>query len=171
MIDMTFLPENPRYLITRCGRVFSVNARGGSKERVTPVHRAHPGAVPYRMVDLIIDGKTKTVKVSKLVMMCFGPPKPFDKACIAHRNGNSLDDHIDNLKWATYTENNRDRVAHGTMPRGSKQSTAKLTEENVREIRSKENLTIRNYQFARRFGVTQTLIHRVRTRQAWKHVE
>jgi hypothetical protein len=52
--------------------------------------------------------------------------------------------------------------------RGAKQWSAKLTEDDVREIR-KSNLT--GKELALKYGVTPAGISNIRTRRIWKHIE
>ena len=33
-------------------------------------------------------------------------PNPDNKPCVDHKNRNKLDNHVDNLEWVTYSENN-----------------------------------------------------------------
>lgn len=70
------------------------------------------------------------------------------------------------VRWATPLENSGDRVIHGTSWRGSKAKQAKLTADQVREIRilSQSNT---HAAIARRFGVSETTIYRIIKRQNW----
>lgn len=54
--------------------------------------------------------------------------------------------------------------------RGSKAGRAKLTEEQVREIRSLAG-TCFEYELAARYAVTQAQIHTILAGKAWKHVD
>jgi hypothetical protein len=45
--------------------------------------------------------------------------------------------HPGHLSWKTRNENRADMVRHGMLPRGTIVSTNKLTEDQVREIRSR----------------------------------
>lgn len=114
------------------------------------------------------DGRKRTVKVAALVLGAFGPPRPTPKHCIRHMDGNSLNDSIDNLQWGTYTENNRDRITHGTIPRGEKMWKAKLSDQSVREIRSAQGVLLRD--LAKRYGVSETQISNIRRGKQWRHV-
>jgi len=71
------------------------------------------------------------------------------------------------LYWGTPMDNSADMVKAGTLLVGEKTSWAKLTEDDVRAIRSSENsLRI----LADRFGVSVSAVHAVRQRRTWKHV-
>ena len=52
------------------------------------------------------DGKEKTFLVARLVAMSF-LPAPYDKLTVNHINGDTHDNSVGNLEWATMAENNR----------------------------------------------------------------
>ena len=74
--------------------------------------------------------------VHVLVLTVFiGPCPEGMEGC--HEDGDFTNNRVDNLRWDTHQENQRDMVRHGTtnfMP-GENHPNAKLTEEQVREIR------------------------------------
>jgi hypothetical protein len=88
-----------------------------------------------------------------------GPsPSPAHEA--AHACGNSWCCNPLHLRWATASENQYDKVLHGTDLRGSKHPLAKLTEDAVREIR-KLHGKVTQSSLAKRFGVSPSVISRV----------
>ena len=57
------------------------------------------------------------------------------------------------LRWATVVENQHDKIAHGTALRGAKHPQTKLTEDDVRLIRSEVSRFKTPHQaLAERFG-------------------
>jgi hypothetical protein len=68
----------------------------------------------------------------------------------------------------TQAENLADAVAKGRMHRGEAHGSAKLSEADVRVICNAEGLSQR--ELARKFGVTQMTIQRVRSGKAWAHI-
>jgi len=58
----------------------------------------------YKYVTLYKDGKTKSVKIHRLVAEAF-IPNPENKPCIDHIDTNRGNNSIGNLKWVTYCEN------------------------------------------------------------------
>lgn len=59
----------------------------------------------YCIVKLSKNHKQKTIFVHKLVMLAFKPN--WRKRTINHIDGNPINNHVDNLEWATYAENIR----------------------------------------------------------------
>ena len=50
----------------------------------------------------------------RLVCEAFHGPPPLDGMVAAHGDGDPANNNADNLRWATYAENNRDAQRHGT---------------------------------------------------------
>lgn len=102
------LPSDPRYRVSDQGDVFG--PRGHVlKGEIHYTSSKDKGKQPYRAVR-ITNGKRRYVH--HLVLETFVGAKP-DGLCRRHKNGNSLDNRLENLTYATYSENNYDRVAHG----------------------------------------------------------
>jgi hypothetical protein len=101
-----------------------------------------------------------------------GPP-PFSKAEAAHSCGNG---HLgcvnqQHLRWKTRTENQNDRIIHGTSPSnpGEKNGNAKLTEADVLKIRSLENTATTN-EIARQFSIHFSTVRSIILRKKWNHI-
>lgn len=95
-----------------------------------------------------------------------GPP-PSPKHEAAHNCGNG---HLgcanpQHLEWKTPTENQADRINHGTHARGEQNSRAKLTESEVIAIRSSTGVSGRC--LARQYGVTDATIYDILNRRNW----
>lgn len=63
--------------------------------------------------------RDRTVKVHILVLEAFDKPRP-EGMVTRHLNGDSHDNKITNLVWGTVSENNIDRVIHGTHHNAAK---------------------------------------------------
>lgn len=97
-------------------------------------------------------------------------PKPTPKHEAAHSCGNRSCVNPQHLRWATPSENQRDRLLHGTHSRGERNSQAKLTAEQVLEILEliKEGMAYR--EIGRLYGVDQAQVSRIKTGGAWAHL-
>lgn len=84
----------------------------------------------------------------------------------AHTCGNGKKGCINpkHLEWKTRTENERDKVPHGTSNRGERCGNAKLTREEVLAIR-RDNRPQR--VVAQDFGVVQQTVADIKGRRSW----
>lgn len=73
------------------------------------------------------------------------------------------------LRWATPSENSRDRVVHGTDARGEKSPVAKLSKANVEEIVSLLDRATRR-DLGKRFGVSSSTINDIALGRTWLSV-
>lgn len=113
------------------------------------------------------DGTYKRAYASHFVLEAFvGPCPPGMEAC--HGDGDCLNDAADNLRWDTSTANKADMVKHGTRQRGEQINTAKLTEDDVREIR---RIGYPLKQHAVKHNITEALACQILKGKVWKHVE
>ena len=102
-----------------------------------------------------------------MCILAHGAP-PSEEMQTAHSCGNG---HLGcmnprHLRWATASENESDKIAHGTMRRGQMVNTSKLTESEVREIRAAGH-SIGLAELSAKFGVSKQAIWAIRTRKNW----
>ena len=132
---------------------------------------SHSGG--YLVVGLWRDGKRKQKYVHRLVAIAFLGPPPSPKHEVNHKNGDKTDNRVENLEWATHSENglHTHRVLGHEAPRGEGVGTSKLTRRQVRQIR-KLYATGKHTQreLGRMFGVTREEIWRIVHRVTWQHV-
>lgn len=104
------------YLVSSHGRVASIprpRTKGGlCKQKI-----AKRGGYPT--VSLIQGGKQRTRYVHALVAEAFIGPRP-EGMDVRHLDGNPLRPELANLAYGTRSQNNRDKVAHGTDHHASK---------------------------------------------------
>jgi hypothetical protein len=94
-------------------------------------------------------------------------PRPSGKHVTRHSCNQKLCVNPAHLCWGTQAENMAD-VARAGNRKGENQAMSKLTEEQVREIRSCDEST---KSLAKRFGVHPVTIRDVRNRRTWSHIE
>jgi DNA-binding GntR family transcriptional regulator len=74
------------------------------------------------------------------------------------------------LSWKTPSENQMDRVVHGTSNRGEQHPLAKLTEADVRAIR-RLGQKLPSIDIATRFGVTRECVRDILSGLRWGWLE
>lgn len=135
----------------------------------------------YKVVCIMRNRKPITICVHHLICSAFHGSRPVGKQ-VAHRDGTRTNNRPENLRWATHKENHADALKHGTHSsifiKGERNGHAKLTEQNVREIRAtphekyKHGVSIRavSRRLADRYGVSEYTIKSVLSHQNWRHV-
>ena len=96
-------------------------------------------------------------------------PNPENKPQVNHKDGNKLNNCVDNLEWVTNQENRNHAVDNDLQVTGERCSWTKLTEENVKEIRA--NPGYENEYWARKFKVSRSTISDVVNYRTWKHID
>lgn len=100
--------------------------------------------------------------IHRLVARAFHGEPPSLGLWVAHNDGNRLNNHVSNLRWATPKENQADKRIHGTHLSGESVPTAKLKDNEVVEIREVWQMRqLSQDVIAARFGVSQSQISRI----------
>jgi hypothetical protein len=129
----------------------------------------------YLMVDLRENGR-HTKKTHRLVAETF-LPNPNNHPMVCHKDGNQLNNNVDNLYWGTAKQNMADSVKHGTFALldknyGEGAGNSKLNEKQVRVI--KHILTIPNHinqlMISKIFNISPQTICYIASGKLWKHV-
>lgn len=123
----------------------------------------------YKTVCLRKDLKTFRKYIHQLVAETFLPTHD-EGEVVNHIDGNKCNNCINNLEWVTYSENNQHAYDNRLKPVGELFYNAKLTEEQVTEIR--KNGKYGTYQeIADKYGVSKATIRDVLINKTWKHVK
>lgn len=107
--------------------------------------------------------------VHRLVLEAFVGPCPDGHEC-AHLNGDPADNRLVNLAWVTPSENQRHKLAHGTLRRGERVVGAKLTEADVVAARSARRAGASVAELADRYGLDRGAMGLVLRGKRWAHV-
>lgn len=143
----------------------------GNVRRISTGRNLVPAAGPtgYLRVSLS-NGSARNYYVHRIVLEAFCGPQPFEGAQTAHNDGNTQNNRLANLRWASPKENQADVERHGRRCRGSRVFGAKLSEDRVRGIRRRIESGERNPDIARAFNVSVSTIHLIRHNRIWSHV-
>lgn len=176
------IPGFPAYEISSLGNVKRVKPDAANRMLAVDLVQSK-GNHGYRVVSLHNKGKQSVKTVHRIVCEVFHGPPPSKYHHASHYDGDKDNNSASNLRWLTPHENNMEKHRHGTMmvgdnhtaridgsylPRGENHRMAKLNDEIVRSIRSDNRL---QREISEELGVSQTLIHQVKSRKIWKHVE
>jgi hypothetical protein len=103
-----------------------------------------------------INRKLKTK--ASLLLLTFSGPAPTNKHVAYHKDNDCTNDALDNLEWRTHTEKIR---------RGNQHPRSKLTETDVKIIRTKEKYAS---DYAKEFNVHPVTIRAIWRNEIWKNI-
>ncbi len=172
MAEMREIPGYSDYYASDVGDIFSMKPFPANKKDTFPrLRKLKPwkAGKGYYMVHLSIDGKYPKFYVHRLVLLTFvGPCPPNHEGC--HGSNGKKNNSLANLYYGTHSKNcNEDKLRDGTALIGSKHHQAKLTEEQVLEIR-KLHGKLSQRKIAETYGVLQQQISRIQSKQRWAHI-
>lgn len=155
---------------------YEVSSRGRVRSYASPSGGSYPDPHPlklevsrhgYYRVRLTRRGESYKPLVHLIVAEAFLGSRP-EGQVVRHKDGDKLNISADNLEYGTRSENEDDKLRHGTRVWGEKCHLSKLTEEQVIAIRAEVGS---NAAIAKRYGVTRQLIWQIRTHRIWKWIQ
>lgn len=153
-------------------RIVMVNYRNGDniattfRGRILTLSSDRDG---YKKVSFSVNGKNVRLSVHRLVAVAF-LPNPGSKPQINHIDNNPENNRSRNLEWATPTENAQHAIRAKRYKIGREHYRAKLNDSDIRSIRSRLGQGEMGTVLAREFGMSPSMISRIRLRKSWKHL-
>ena len=120
------IPSYPEYEVSNIGNVRSYKNKIIKKQSLSSNGK-------YYFVVVSKDKKQKKISVHRLMMWAFIgiQGKGIE---VRHKNGNGLDNKIENLCYGTKSENMQDAIKHGTFSMSSWHPCSKLSTKDIQEI-------------------------------------
>ena len=125
----------------------------------------------YLSIALSKDGKIRKFKIHRLVAQAFIANLE-DKPQINHRDGNKMNNHVDNLEWNTNRENNLHAIRIG-LRKYQKNSNRALTDEQVvwcRKVHIPFDSEFGSTALANIFGISQPCMNAILHGKTYKDV-
>tara|TARA_R100000935_G_scaffold55682_2_gene85965 strand:+ start:59988 stop:60533 length:546 start_codon:yes stop_codon:yes gene_type:complete len=162
------IADNEQFKISNYGRI--INCKG---EKEFLVNKVFTNGYQTLSLKQKKNGKSTSRYVHKLVAQHFLEKN--DGVFVIHLNYDKKDNHLENLKWATKREKELHQFSHPDweeiVKRRSKK-IGKLNEGKVKIIkRQLKNNRTRIKMIAKRFGVSDMQIHRIKTGENWGSVK
>ncbi len=166
---------NGFYQVSNLGRIKSLGGWCGTakkKERIRILSHTKDG---YLKVRLMYKGKDITCRVHRLVAEAF-IPNPKKLETVNHIDGNKENNVVNNLEWCdrTYQMEHAYKLKLKTSRLGSDNANAKLTDEDIKYIKSvykKYSREFNTVSLAEKFNVTNRVIGLIVNNKTYKNVK
>lgn len=125
----------------------------------------------YYSVKLSNKGERKHCFVHRLLAEAY-IPNPENKNYVNHKDGNKLNNNVENLEWVTFAENIQHSFQTGLNKglAGEENGKALLNEDQVIKIYEKLLSGEKSIDIAKEFGVNRSTIGNIKRKRLWKHV-
>ncbi len=161
-----------RYQVSDHGRVRSLRRINGRVNRLLLepiIMRQRRDKDGYRTVTFCVNYYKTGHRVGRLVLIAF-VGQPSSEQENAHLDNDKENNCLSNLSWETHVDNIGHKVRHGTAQLGMKHGMAKLSDDNVRQIRRLRGL-ITGERLSEMFGVSAAVISKIQLNKLWKHIK
>lgn len=161
------IPGYEKYQASNIGNIRSYWGKGNSVRILRFVQRKRG----YRLVGFSTPNGKGMAYVHRLVALAF-IPNPDNKVQVNHKDGDASNNRVENLEWATPSENMQhsyDTGLHNPV-RGEKNPIAKLSEPQVLEIRRRAASGESVSRIKKDYDVGHHAIYCIVTNRAWKHL-
>jgi hypothetical protein len=144
--------------------------RGGTRLRAGRILKGRV-ARGYLMVTLYNGaGESEQIAVHRLVASTF-LANPLQKKQVNHKDGNKKNNNVENLEWATPSENVTHAFRTGLRnSKGENCTNAALSTSDVIEIRRRLSAGETCRRIADDYPVTDRAISRIKRRVVWSHI-
>ena len=122
----------------------------------------------YLKVTLSKNGDCKKFYLHRLVAIQF-IENSTNLPQVNHKDGNKLNNNINNLEWCTKQENQSHAVRTGLMQRGQDRPSAKLTEAEVLEIYKLKGI-LKAQDIANKYNVSKNTINCILRGSKWAYL-
>lgn len=157
----------PNYMVSATGHIKTVDYNHTGTERMI---KSFVNSYGYLSCNLMQNGIRKRKLIHRLVAEAF-IPNPMNLPTVNHKDGNKLNNHVDNLEWMSIEDNTRDAHTQGLVRyvNGESHYKAIIPTEEIVKIKSLLGRNIKGRDIAKQFGVSEKYISSIKTGRSRKH--
>lgn len=125
----------------------------------------------YQIINFsLINGKKKTYRAHRLVLMAFKPADNMENLEVNHIDGNKKNNKLENLEWCTSSENQIHAFKTGLNKarRGEKSNFSKLKLEDVKRVFDLREQGLTQAEIATIIGCSSSNISYILKRKTWQ---
>ena len=149
--------ESGKYNITRDGHVY--NKETGHEVGYTK-------STGYRHISIGHGNSKKSIAIHRIIWYVYGDTPLSDTLVLNHKDGNPLNNCIDNLEQVTQKENNLHM--YRVLKHPPVMGNCKITKEQAEEIRELRKQGWKYEELMKKFNVGKTTISYVVNKKIWK---
>lgn len=158
------------YEVSSLGRVRSLRHWTATGFKGGKILRAFPeGLGGYLAVNLARGTRRERIAVHRIVARAFTGECPEGEE-VRHGPNGKLDNRASQLCYGTRDQQAEDKVRDGTDSVGVRNGRARLTEDDVRDIRAAYVGGTTQVALAAQYGLTQASVSALLLRKTWRHV-
>lgn len=150
------------YCVTESGEVINLKT-----ERVLKYDVNNCG---YRRVTLSKGGKTKRFFVHRLVALYY-LPNPTSSEVVNHRDGDKLNNNVDNLEWCSHSRNRLHAFEIGLCGKGETHHNSRVSNMDVEQVcKLIQDGLVRGEVLALVPQISKHTFDDIRRRKTWTHI-
>lgn len=159
------------YQASTLGRIKSLPRSVNRNGSLLPVRGCIKKGAPNHKGYLLVVLKNSKTGIGKAIHRWVALtfiPNPLNLPQVNHKDGDKLNNRVDNLEWCTASYNMKHAYDTGLAnKKGERQEQAKFTDDEVRGIKnSKESVNA----LAKRYNVTYQCIWQMKNNYSWTHI-
>ena len=157
------------YEVYEDGRIYRREVTKEGRTRKGAWIKTRVNGAGYEIFNLWDGEKQQTYSMHNMLATLF-IPNPNNYKSVNHKDGNKLNNDLDNLEWCTQQENNIHAIKTGLRAVGETRTQAKLNDEEVIEIKAMIEAGFADIDIAPVYGVHNGTISCVRHGKTWLHI-